>query len=104
MLNSADIVVSRAGLSSFTELGYFKKPSIIIPILNSHQEDNAEYFENKKACIYLKQDELNKEKFVKEIKDLINNEEKKKELGNNLHNSFVHYSGEKIIKEIKKII
>jgi UDP-N-acetylglucosamine--N-acetylmuramyl-(pentapeptide) pyrophosphoryl-undecaprenol N-acetylglucosamine transferase len=103
VLELADVVVSRAGLSSFTELGYFQKPSVVIPILNSHQEDNAEYFENKKACIYLKQDELNKEKFVKEIKDLINNEEKKKELGKNLHNSFVDYSGEKIVKEICQI-
>lgn len=104
VLNLADVVVSRGGLSSFTELGYFKKPSIIIPILNTHQEDNAEYFENKKACIYLDQNELDKDKFIKEVKELVNNEEKKKELGNNLHNSFIDYSGEKIIKEIRKIV
>ncbi|MFH1610394.1 MAG: UDP-N-acetylglucosamine--N-acetylmuramyl-(pentapeptide) pyrophosphoryl-undecaprenol N-acetylglucosamine transferase [Patescibacteria group bacterium] len=103
VLKLADIIVSRAGLSSFTELAYLKKPSVIIPIPNSHQEDNAQYFADRKACIYLDQSELNKEKFIKEIKNLINNEEKKKELGNNLHNSFIDYSGEKIIKQICQI-
>ncbi len=37
----ADIVVSRAGLGTMMELVSYKKPAIIIPIKNSHQELNA---------------------------------------------------------------
>ena len=103
VLNFADIVVSRAGLSSLTELAYFKKPTIIIPIPNSHQEDNAEYFADKNACIYLKQDDLNKNIFISNIKNLIDSKEIKKQLAENIHKIFIDYSGEKIIKEICKI-
>jgi len=103
VLNLADIVVSRAGLSSLTELAYFKKPTIIIPIPNSHQEDNAEYFADKNACIYLKQDDLDKNIFISNIKNLIDSKEIKKQLAENIHKIFIDYSGEKIIKEICKI-
>ncbi len=100
VLKMSDIVVSRAGLSSLTELAYLKKPSIIIPMPDTHQEDNAEYFVDKNACIYLKQDEINKDKFINEIKELLNNEKKRKEIGENINKVFVDYSGEKIIKQI----
>ena len=103
VLNLADIVVSRAGLSSLTELAYFKKPTIIIPIPNSHQEDNAEYFADKNACIYLKQDDLDKNIFISNIKNLIDSKEIKKQLAENIHKIFIDYSGEKIIKEICRI-
>ncbi|MFH1457225.1 MAG: undecaprenyldiphospho-muramoylpentapeptide beta-N-acetylglucosaminyltransferase [Patescibacteria group bacterium] len=103
VLKLADIVVSRAGLSSLTELAYFKKACILIPIPCTHQEDNAEYFVDKKACMYLKQQETDKNKFIQAVQDLLNSENKKKELSNNIYNMFIDYSGEKIIKEICKI-
>ena len=103
VLNISDIVISRAGLSSLTELAYLKKPIIIIPIPNSHQEDNAEYFKNKNACIYLKQKELTSIKLVQEVKNLLNNKNKQKELSKNINKIFVDYSGEKIVSEIIKL-
>lgn len=45
MLNAyaaADLVVSRAGLGSLSELACLKKAAIIVPIPDSHQEENAE--------------------------------------------------------------
>jgi UDP-N-acetylglucosamine--N-acetylmuramyl-(pentapeptide) pyrophosphoryl-undecaprenol N-acetylglucosamine transferase len=49
LLQKADLVLCRAGLSSITELLYLNKPAFLVPIPNSHQETNAEqvkqYFE-----------------------------------------------------------
>jgi UDP-N-acetylglucosamine--N-acetylmuramyl-(pentapeptide) pyrophosphoryl-undecaprenol N-acetylglucosamine transferase len=49
LLKKVDLVICRAGLSSITELLYLNKPAFLVPIPNSHQENNAEqvkqYFE-----------------------------------------------------------
>lgn len=78
-LKSADVVVTRAGLGFLTELSYLNKPAIIIPMPNSHQLENAAMF--REAAIVLEQKNLTAEKFMSEIKNLINNEKLQKELG-----------------------
>jgi len=103
-LEAADVVISRAGMSFLTELAFLKKPTIIVPIPNSHQEKNAEYLVEKEACVYLKQKELDKVKFVKQVKPLIDDERLQKELGEKINKLFVDYSGEKIIKVIKQVV
>lgn len=40
----ADLVVTRAGMGTLTELVALGKPTIIIPMPNSHQEENADFF------------------------------------------------------------
>ena len=99
----ADLVISRAGMSALTELAYFKKPTIIVPIPNSHQEENAEYFAERGAGIYLKQNELDNVRLVREIKKLLENENLRKEMGERMNEIFCDYGGEKIIQEIEKI-
>jgi UDP-N-acetylglucosamine--N-acetylmuramyl-(pentapeptide) pyrophosphoryl-undecaprenol N-acetylglucosamine transferase len=81
----ADLIVSRAGMSSLTEIAYLKKPAIVIPIPRSHQEDNAYYFYERGAIIALDQQELDKEKFIKIIKDTLGSKKKMKELGEKMH-------------------
>ena len=68
---SADLVISRAGLGALTELSILKKPAIIIPIPDSHQEDNANYFDEKKAIVLLKNKKINSQKLLKKVKELI---------------------------------
>lgn len=84
ILSIADVVVSRAGLSSLTELALLGKPSIIIPIPDSHQEKNSEYFSRYNAVINLSQKELTSEIFTRAIMSLSENEALKKNLENNI--------------------
>jgi len=72
LLACADIVVSRAGLGALTLLSNLAKPSIIIPMPNSHQEINANYFQDRKAAVVVSQSSLD----GKSIAELINNLEK----------------------------
>src|SRR3989338_2003009 len=81
VLQLADLIVSRAGMGTLTEIAYLAKPAIIIPIPNSHQVDNALYFYERGAVEILDQTELAGEKFVKRIRNLLSDKKKMKEFG-----------------------
>ncbi len=80
----ADLVVSRAGLGSLTELSVLKKPAIIIPIPDSHQEDNANYFAEQKAIVLLKDKKINPRNLLIKIRELILDNEQRALLSLNI--------------------
>ncbi len=61
---AADLVVSRAGMGSLSELSALAKPAVIIPIPHSHQEANALVVEKLQAGIILHQSELTSHRFA----------------------------------------
>ncbi len=84
LMSLADLVVSRAGLGALTELSYWRKPAILIPMPESHQEDNAAYFAKTRAALFLNQSELSPERLAAEIKRVLADPELRRELGNNI--------------------
>jgi len=50
-----DFVVGRAGANSLYEIALVQKPNIVIPLKNSDQQKNAEYFEKRGASIVLRE-------------------------------------------------
>lgn len=80
---SADMVVSRAGASTLSELIVLAKPTILIP-LPGHQEYNAQYFQKNNAVIAIAQNSLNKEIFISSIKDFMYNKGKRENLSRNI--------------------
>lgn len=83
-LQVADIVVSRAGISSLTELSLLQKPSVIIPIPNSHQEKNAQFFAKTNSIKYLHQSELTGAKFAQELNSLLSSQAETQNLSRNI--------------------
>ena len=83
-MQKASLVITRAGMSFLTELSISGKPSIIIPIPDSHQVDNARWFAERSAAIVLEQKNLDQEKFVFQIKQLLDNVETREKLGANI--------------------
>ncbi len=67
----ADLVVSRAGLSILTELGASGKPSILIPMPDSHQRHNARAFERAQAAIVLDEKNTAPAALATTIKELL---------------------------------
>ena len=102
IINDSDLVVSRAGMSALTELAYFSKPTVIVPILNSHQEDNAKYFAEKEAGVYFKQNS-GSEEFIKQVQDLIQDKDKMKNFSKNINKIFIDYTGNKIVEMILSV-
>lgn len=82
--HKADIIISRAGLGSLTEFSYLAKTLILIPMPRSHQEDNARYFADKEAAIYLHQEELSGRKLADIVLSLWENKERRKSLEKNI--------------------
>lgn len=75
----SDIVVARPGLGTLTELSALKKASILVPMPNSHQEDNALACADQGAAIYIEQKDL-ENKLVRVVSELLNSSDKRKAL------------------------
>ena len=80
----ADIVVTRCGLGTLSELSHLKKPAILVPMPHTHQEENIKPFIDNHAAIVLKQEELTAEGLIENIKKLLFDKEKQKELSENI--------------------
>ncbi|MDP3918114.1 MAG: UDP-N-acetylglucosamine--N-acetylmuramyl-(pentapeptide) pyrophosphoryl-undecaprenol N-acetylglucosamine transferase [Candidatus Woesebacteria bacterium] len=76
ILSKSDIVISRAGANTVSELIALKKPSILIPIpwtYNDEQTENAKYMESLGLARILAQKELTAQKLLSEINKLVDN-------------------------------
>lgn len=97
----ADLVISRCGIGTLTELSYLEKPSILIPMPNSHQEDNARHFKKNDAAIHLSETELNEHNFAGYIKNYLNNKKLLQKLSNNIGIMVDRDSADSIAREIE---
>jgi len=103
-LNKADLVITRAGLGFLSELSYLGKPSIIIPMPDSHQEVNAEFFKNRKAAIAINQKDLTAENFTHMIKDLLADEKMLTNLSVNMAQAMKKGANQEMVKIIKNLL
>lgn len=104
LMVSADLVVSRAGLGSLTELSELNKATIIIPIPYSHQEDNAEVFSRAGAALILSQKKLTPEKLASEINSLMSNQKRLAELRDNIFQIIRKGAALKMLDLIEKLL
>lgn len=103
---ASDIVISRAGASSVSELCLVGKPTIFIPspnVAEDHQTKNAKAIVDKKGAILLKENELD-EKFETTFSGLISNENLQKELSQNIKSLARPNATKDIVEEIIKLI
>lgn len=103
---AADVVISRAGASSVSELCIVAKPVIFIPspnVAEDHQTKNAKAIVDKKGAILLKEKELETQ-FETVFKDLISSEEKQQQLSENIKQLALPNATKQIVDEIVKLI
>lgn len=102
----ADLVVSRAGASSISELSLLKKPAILIPspnVAEDHQTKNAMALVDQNAAILVKDDEAI-DNLVQIAVDTVKDEEKLTTLSNNIQKFAHEDAANKIVNEIIKIV
>ena len=75
LLAGADLVVTRAGMGTLSELAALAKPSIVIPLPGSHQEANATTFGRAGAAVIVDQEAQTPESLAALIRDLLDNED-----------------------------
>lgn len=100
----ADIVVTRAGMSTLSELVILSKPAVIIPLPLSHQEYNAGYFQKNNAAIVLSQPSLKPEILISAIKELVFDKNKKNNLSQNISKIMDASGAAKVAQVLLKII
>lgn len=102
----ADVIISRAGASSVSELCVVGKPVIFVPspnVAEDHQTKNAQAIADEKAAILIKETEL-KDNFQKIFLEIFNDKEKRKILSENIKALAKPNATEQIVDEIIKNI
>lgn len=103
---AADVVISRSGASSVSELCIVGKPTIFIPspnVAEDHQTKNAKAISDKNGAILIKESELETQ-FETIFSDLISNESKQSELSQNIKKLAKPNATKDIVEEIIKLI
>lgn len=107
VMNISNLIVSRSGAMTITEIANLGKPSILIPLPNvsgDHQMYNAKVLENKNAAFIIKNDELNGIDLNEKIKQIILNKDKMIQMGKQAYTISAHDVEDKIWKEIKELL
>lgn len=102
----ADIIISRAGAGTVSELCLVGKPVILIPsphVAEDHQTRNAEALVKMDAALMLAEKEL-QPRFESEFSSLFLSAKRRKLLGNNIRNLAIPDATERIVDEIEKLL
>jgi len=103
---AADVIVSRAGAMSVSELCLIQKPTILVPSPNvseDHQTKNAMALVNEDAAILVKDNEA-KLKLIPQIIDLFKDVEQQNTLSINIKKLGISDAADRILTEIEKLV
>ena len=103
---AADLVISRAGASSISELQLLGKPSILVPspnVAEDHQTKNAMALVNKDAARMIPDAEA-QERLVDEMLQLVTDQPALDSLAANVKKMALNNAAERIVDEIEKIL
>ena len=102
---AADIVVSRAGASSISELCLLGKPCILVPspnVAEDHQTKNAQALSNRGAAILVKDKDAKTELIDITLKTVVD-DSKLESLSNNIKALALYNSADMIAEEVYKL-
>lgn len=103
---AADVIISRAGASSVSELCIVGKPVIFIPspnVAEDHQTKNAQAIVDAKGAILLKESELDSQ-FSIVFEALLKDEGKQKQLSANIKKLAMPNAVKVIVDQIRKLL
>lgn len=107
VMKVTDLMVSRAGASTMSEIMALEVPTIFIPspyVTDNHQYKNANDLVSKGAAVMIEESDLNGDKLVRTIDELLRNKLKYNKLKENLKDIGVKNSSDKIYKALKDLI
>ncbi|NER09334.1 UDP-N-acetylglucosamine-N-acetylmuramylpentapeptide N-acetylglucosamine transferase [Muriicola jejuensis] len=102
----ADIIISRSGAGSVSELCMVGKPVMFIPspnVAEDHQTKNALALVKQQAALMIREEELDAE-FKPAFEELLNSGEKRAELGRNIKSLAKPGATESIVDEIVELL
>ena len=107
VMKCCDLMVSRDGASTMSEIMALQIPTIFIPspyVTGNHQYKNAMDLVNRNAALIIKEDELDKKEFVKMIDDILEDTERYNEIKKNLAKVGIIDSSTRVYNVLKEMI
>jgi len=103
---ASDIIISRAGAGSVSELCVVGKPVIFVPspnVAEDHQTKNAMAIVDKNAALLINESDLEVD-FENKFSQLVNSTERRKELGSNIKKLALVNATKDIADEVDKLL
>lgn len=107
MMNATDLIISRSGAMTITEISTVGKPAIFVPlpyVSQNHQEYNARVLENVGSAKIILNKDLTADRLNTMIKEIITDNSKMKQMGENAKKIATNNVEDKIYDEIKKLV
>lgn len=106
LMAAADVIISRAGASTCNEIGAAGLPCVLVPspnVTNNHQEKNARLLEARGGAVVILEKDCAPEKVYAEIKSLLDNPQRRAEMGKNLREMVTMDSAERICGIVEEL-
>lgn len=103
-LAAADVVITRAGMGTITELAALERAAIIVPIPNTHQEDNANLIDSAGAAVVLSQAALTPEVLLGTVSQLLNDPSARERVGKALANLLPQGAAARVANEVTELV
>ncbi len=106
LMAAADVIISRAGASTCNEIGAAGLPCVLVPspnVTNNHQEKNARLLESRGGAVVILEKDCAPEKVYAEIKSLLDNPQRRAEMGKNLREMVTMDSAERICGIVEEL-
>lgn len=107
VMKVVDLMVSRAGASTISEITALGIPTIFIPsphVTDNHQFKNANDLVEKDAALMLEEASLTKHNFIKQIDDILDDDDKYNEIKENVKKFGISDSSSRIYNILKEMI
>lgn len=102
VLQKADLVISRAGINTLSELAYLGKPALVIPfepLYKNEQKKNAIFFQDQGLVKVLYQSELSANSLVENIKLMLKNLDQLKQKAKNAKTAIIPEAAKRLALE-----
>jgi len=104
---AADMVISRAGASSLTEIAHAGLPAILVPFpyaADDHQTHNAKVFSEAGAAVLVQEGDLDEEILARQIRDILGNPETRKSMARAARSLDVPDAAARVCDEIERAV
>lgn len=106
-LSACDIVVSRAGAITLSEIQAKGKPAVLIPspyVAENHQYHNAMSLVRRKAALVIEEKDLTGEKLIEKVDTILKDKEVLEEYSNNAREMAITDADERIYSVIEEVL
>lgn len=106
VMAAADVIISRAGASSCSEIAASGTPCILIPspnVTDNHQEKNARALEAQSAAVVILEKDCTAQRLYKEIENLLNDKKRYSAMEKALYSVAVPDSAERLCSAMEQL-